>query len=376
MIGAFFGAFLIILAHVPAVYAGCLNCNIAPREETTQEEEAAEEREYDIPSSGSLRTKLRRLPDDSVEHLVVPVLFGVSTKDITSNFGDPRDGGSRSHEGLDILAPLGTPIISPTVAVVTGRGTWTGAGKYIQTANPGDERFVYMHLDAFADIREGDELQVGDLIGYVGDTGNARGGPAHLHLEIREGRRATDPYPRITRNLSPEKKIAYLDDILDKEDDAADLAAFLVETFSSVFIQAQYAGLELPRRIERLMPDLLDIRRTDAPDLEVGDVGEYVSALQSILIAEGHLAIDEPTGVFGPLTKQALVIYQEALGIVPATGYFGPLTRAAMRQENLDIAIPAQTDELDLASIVELFLALGLIDPEKEEAAYKAIAAL
>ncbi len=53
-------------------------------------------------------------------------------------------------------------------------------------------------------------------------------------------------------------------------------------------------------------------------------------ALQSRLIAEGHLNLSTPTDQFGPLTEAALIAYQRAKGITPASGYYGPLTRAAM----------------------------------------------
>src|SRR5690606_7271821 len=124
----------------------------------------------------------------------------------TPDFGDPRDGGDREHEGQDILAPRGTPILSPTEAVVLRIGNGSSSGKNVYTANPGGETFVYMHLDEIAsDLEEGDRLDTGDLIGYVGNTGNASGGPAHLHFEIREGREAKDPYPRLLASFTVEE---------------------------------------------------------------------------------------------------------------------------------------------------------------------------
>ena len=114
--------------------------------------------------SSSLRTKINKLNDDRVDELPVPLLFGTTPNNITRNFGDPRSGG-RSHEGLDIMAPKGTPIASPTEAVVTRKGVGDSAGLYVYTANPGGESMAFMHLDSFADIDEGDVLKVGDIIG-------------------------------------------------------------------------------------------------------------------------------------------------------------------------------------------------------------------
>jgi peptidoglycan hydrolase-like protein with peptidoglycan-binding domain len=67
-------------------------------------------------------------------------------------------------------------------------------------------------------------------------------------------------------------------------------------------------------------------------DLDLGDSGDDVAALQALLVARGHLTI--PPGVlpgyFGPLTQAALAELQAALGVAPAAGYFGPRTRAAL----------------------------------------------
>lgn len=165
--------------------------------------------------SSSVRRKINKLDEDIVEKMPVPVLF-VQYSKIYSDFGDPRDAGARTHEGQDIIAPRGTPIISPTEAVVTRTGKGGSAGIYVYTANPGGETFRYMHLDKIADgIKEGTELKAGDLIGYVGNTGNAQGGVTHLHFEIRDGREALDPYPRMTGSLTRTQLIRAITDIIE-----------------------------------------------------------------------------------------------------------------------------------------------------------------
>lgn len=164
--------------------------------------------------SSSVRTKIRKLDDDIVEEMPVPVLL-VPYASLYPNFGDPRDGGARTHEGLDIMATKGSFIVSPTDAVVTRTGKGSSAGIYVYTAGPGGETFRYMHLDRIAKgIKTGTVLQPGDLIGYVGNTGNAKGGPAHLHFEIRDGRKALDPYPRLTGSLTDKELVASLTKIL------------------------------------------------------------------------------------------------------------------------------------------------------------------
>jgi murein DD-endopeptidase MepM/ murein hydrolase activator NlpD len=326
--------------------------------------------------SSSVRRKINVLDEDIVDRLFIPILFGVSVRQLTPNFGDPRDGGARSHEGLDILAPLGTPIVSPTDAVVTGIGTFSGAGKYVRTANPGGERFYYYHLSDFAeDLDTGDELESGDLIGYVGDTGNAQGGPAHLHFEIREDRDIKDPFERIVLDLELADKIEYLAPILRNTDDEEEFAEFLVEEFSAEFRQALQQGIELPDPIAELIsPARFASVAAPSRDLEIGDEGPDVSALQSRLIAEGYLEIAAPTGYFGPQTQAAVRAYQIANGISPSTGNYGPLTRTHMTGSSAPA--PAVTGELSLATIVELFITLGIIPDDKADAARQALASM
>lgn len=165
--------------------------------------------------SSDLRRKINKLDDDPAEKLPIPVAIGVALRNLYPNFGDDRDGGSRTHEGLDIIAPRGYYVASPTEAVVTRTGKGASAGVYVYAMGPGGETYAYMHLDRIADgIKPGTELEPGDLIGYVGDTGNAKGGTPHLHFEIREGREALDPFPRITREFASAERIRTLTDVL------------------------------------------------------------------------------------------------------------------------------------------------------------------
>lgn len=164
--------------------------------------------------SSSIQKAINKLDKDPVDDLPIPVLF-ILRASITPNFGDPRDGGTRTHMGEDILAPLNSFVVSPTDAVVTRIGTQSSEGNFVNVAAPGGETFIFMHLDHFADIDEGDVLKAGDIIGYVGNTGNAAGGPTHLHFEIHDkSRKAVDPYPRLTGVWSTEDLISSLTSIV------------------------------------------------------------------------------------------------------------------------------------------------------------------
>ncbi len=284
----------------------------------------------------SYSSKVNRLDDDEVDDLPVPILFGITPLMITPNFGDPRDGGDRTHEGLDILAPKGAPIVSPTEAVVLRTGTGDSSGKYVTTANPGGEHFVYMHLSEIV-ARSGQELDPGDIIGYVGDTGNAKGGPAHLHFEIRDGRKAEDPYPRITKVFPLEDKIDFLADALDKVNDEDELVDFVVSHYQGELWQAKNLGVDLPKDVEDALGDVPTTSGSGAlstGDLTLDSQGPLVASLQGFLIAKNSgpaaaaLATAGATGYFGPITQRALIEYQVVHGISPASGYFGPITRA------------------------------------------------
>ena len=109
-------------------------------------------------------------------------------------WGATRAAGRR-HEGIDIFAPRGTPVVSTTRGFVTRVGTNRLGGQVVGVLGPGLEWHYYAHLDAFGPIREGDMVQPGDVLGYVGDTGNARGTPPHLHYGLYAFGGAINPFP-------------------------------------------------------------------------------------------------------------------------------------------------------------------------------------
>ncbi len=293
--------------------------------------------------SSATQRAINDLDDDEVEKLPIPILFGLTLGRIYSDFGDPRDGGDREHEGQDLLAPRGTPIASPTDAVVTRTGTGSSSGIYVYTANPGGESFRYMHLDEIAEgVKAGKVLKVGDIIGFVGDTGNAKGGVTHLHFEIRDGREALDPYPRLAREFTLKERVASVADYIDEldNDEAEEFAEAMVASYRAQFVQARLGGVELPEEIDELLGEATaTVASGVVRALEQGMEGSDVTALQVALVAldkgpAAHaLAGAGTTGYFGALTKAALIEYQLAASISPAAGYYGPLTRAKMAAE-------------------------------------------
>ena len=116
---------------------------------------------------------------------------------LVDSWGHARSGGRR-HEGIDIFAALDTPVLSTTRGIVTRVGTNRLGGQVVWILGPGLERHYYAHLSRpHAALRAGDRVEAGDVIGYTGNTGNARGGPPHLHYGIYRSGSAQNPYPRL-----------------------------------------------------------------------------------------------------------------------------------------------------------------------------------
>jgi hypothetical protein len=117
---------------------------------------------------------------------------------VQSFFGGDRDGGARRHEGIDIFAPRGTPVIAAEAGQVTRVGDTPRGGKNVWVR--GDNRsFYYAHLDSIA-VSPGDRVRRGDVLGTVGNTGNAITTNPHLHFGIYKfAQGAVDPLPLVGR---------------------------------------------------------------------------------------------------------------------------------------------------------------------------------
>ena len=113
--------------------------------------------------------------------------FPVAGRDagaIKSEFGDPRDGGRREHEGVDIFAPIGTPVIATLPGRITRVGKDRLGGNVVWLRNDSTgHRIYYAHLLRWV-VHEGDSVTPGDTLGFVGNTGNARHTLPHLHFAI------------------------------------------------------------------------------------------------------------------------------------------------------------------------------------------------
>ena len=145
-----------------------------------------------LPNAQVNKLKMMRL--DS--RLPVPVK-GISRNQLRDTWGSARSHG-RSHEGIDIMAERGTKVYSATEGLVADLRNNNLGGKIIWILGPSGSWHYYAHLDGHKrGLNVGDYVHKGDLIGYVGNTGNARHTAPHLHYGIYlngKGRGAVNPY--------------------------------------------------------------------------------------------------------------------------------------------------------------------------------------
>jgi murein DD-endopeptidase MepM/ murein hydrolase activator NlpD len=125
--------------------------------------------------------------------LPVPVA-GVQPARLADTWGGARSEGRR-HEGIDIFARRGTPVLAATEGIVMRVGTNRLGGQVVWVLGPGGQRHYYAHLDSYGDVRAGMRIAAGSIVGYVGNTGNAASTPTHLHYGIYTAAGAINPYP-------------------------------------------------------------------------------------------------------------------------------------------------------------------------------------
>lgn len=293
--------------------------------------------------SSAARAKVNELSQQSALTVIpVPVLLGIEVGSFTDTWGEARADG-RTHEGTDILAPKDAYVVAPADSVVSQTGFGANGGNFVYTINPGGERYYFAHLDRYAaGLEAGTILKKGDLIGYVGNTGNASGGPPHLHFCIYASG-AQNPFPRLTKTFSDAERVDAVAAILNNSADSGSEARVMVGNYVAFFRRVVAVGLTVPKEITQALGSAVTPSAAvtgggvvGSRNLTVGFRGTDVVLLQTTLIAQHTgpaataLAAAGATGYFGNLTKLALAEYQVKQNISPAVGYFGPITRAKM----------------------------------------------
>lgn len=139
-----------------------------------------------------LLARLLTSPSPSIVDIPVE---GVRKSQVRDSWGAARSEG-RSHQGVDIFAKRGTPVISATEGIVLSVGTNQLGGQIVRVIGPGGQVHYYAHLDRYGTFEPGDAVRPRDTLGYVGNTGNARDTPSHLHYGVYDPQRgAVNPWP-------------------------------------------------------------------------------------------------------------------------------------------------------------------------------------
>lgn len=243
------------------------------------------------------------------QEIVRDIVFPVDGPNTFSDsYGDPRSGG-RVHLGTDIIADKHTPLVSAVdgyVRYLTSTEPDWGYAIYINDSDGYSYRYLHINNDtpgtddgnggtkyAFAPgLSRGDEVTAGQLIGWVGDSGNAESIGAHLHFEMWDpSGNSFNSYPSLIA------------------------ATKLIKPVQGYFF---------------------------SKDLEYGDDDQDVKELQKYLNTNGFkVAVSgagspgNETTYFGLATQSALAKFQRANNITPASGYFGPITRDLVNYGNI-----------------------------------------
>lgn len=307
-----------------------------------------------------------------------------------NDFGDPRDGGARRHEGNDIIAEKMTPLVAAVDGFVTFMAipqvSW---GYSITLRDSQGYSYRYLHLNndspgtddgaggeagAYAaGLNRGSRVVRGQLLGWVGDSGNAENTVSHLHFEIATpSGLPINPYDSLfaaaggngsgtyiapivegdTGSVAKEEEFVVtrqlqegmLDrDVVGLHNELATLGFYkgpIIEAYWSDTREAVrkfqvtkglfpngIATAETRKRISSALKTFGTV--IPAPKaLELGSSGQAVTDLQAKLKTLGYFAL-APTGYFGPITKNAVIAFQKANSIDPI-GIVGPKTRAAL----------------------------------------------
>ncbi len=164
--------------------------------------------EFEVTKTGPYKIVIlpnrRHSTDFGLNLFTEPMLaFPVSGKDnkaIQSFWGATRGGGSRLHQGIDIFAKRGTPVVAATNGFISNTGNRGLGGKQVWLRDGiFGQSLYYAHLDSIA-VSGGKRVKVGDTLGFVGNTGNAKTTSPHLHFGIYTSGGAVDPLPFVKLN--------------------------------------------------------------------------------------------------------------------------------------------------------------------------------
>jgi len=188
-----------LLLGTAASVVGCF-CAVGARRPLAQALPLAPGAPFAIEQAASGSAPARRLGPVAPEGQILFPMGPAPRCAILDNFGDSRSGGRR-HEGIDILATLGQDVYAVADGELMNQADASASlsGNGWGLTSDDGTYFFFAHLSSFAaGLQLGDRVRAGQIIGYVGDTGNPGPGNYHLHFEVHPGgqnRAAVDPLP-------------------------------------------------------------------------------------------------------------------------------------------------------------------------------------
>lgn len=198
-LAAMLGAALLMAANPAAANSSAASPSAAAAAADMAERVDAE---ADVTPLGTADSDFRKLfaswqasTDNNTGSVAIPSRLPVDSFRLTSEYGyreDPFRGRRARHKGIDMAAPIGTPIYATADGIV-GRAQWVrGYGNYIEIEHGGDIQTRYGHMSAL-NVTPNQKVKRGDLIGFMGSTGRSTG--SHLHYEVRIGGEPVNPKP-------------------------------------------------------------------------------------------------------------------------------------------------------------------------------------
>lgn len=230
---------------------------------------------------------------------------------VGSIWGDARDAGARQHQGIDIFAPKRTPAIAAADGIVTAANENNLGGKVVWLRPKGkDYTLYYAHLDEQL-AQGGQKVQKGDTIGLIGNTGNARTTPPHLHFGIYTYSGAIDPYPFVNPAVQKPADVTISNDILKEK---------LRLTTNSTLSSASYSNSYKAYTLLQPIAASASIYRVQLPDGSLVDIPQrsvqnVQNSIRHAKLKEQQYLLDNPTTdaarkqLLAPTTPVAVMAY-------------------------------------------------------------------
>ncbi len=264
---------------------------------------------------GRFRVSLRLAPT-----LAFPVQPGTD-RDIGSRFGAPRTP-DRSHHGIDIFARRGTPVVAAAPGVVNRVNETPIGGKVVWLRDTFGNSLYYAHLDSQS-VSSGMRVDIGDTLGFVGNTGNARTTPPHLHFGVyRRGEGPVDPYWFVYRPRGTVPRLVADTARLGQWIRPSGARALLLTAPVARSDTARVLGRHAAMRVLSASGDFYRVR---LPDGATGFVSARLIESADRAVATlpgGGVILARPVANLGPSGVLAMVDRGESIGVLGRFGEF------------------------------------------------------